>query len=101
MGMVHLKFDLMRSWGEMGIWLGKPFQGHGFGTEAIARVVEMGWRELGLKRIEAQIFDGNAASRKAFENNDFRVVAWRPKSILQRGAYRDVWVLAASPGREL
>lgn len=95
MGSIHLKYDLGRSWGEMGVWLGRQFHGHGFGSEAIGRVVEEGFVELGLRRIEAQIFEGNHASRKAFENNGFVLERVDLGGVLQRGEFRDVWILAA------
>lgn len=98
MGSIHLKYDSGRAKGEMGVWLGRQFHGQGVGSEAIRQVVEQGFAELGLKRIEAQIFEGNHASRKAFENNGFVLERLDLNGVLQRGAFRDVWVLAAYNG---
>ena len=95
MGSIHLKYDLGRSWGEMGVWLGRQFHGQGVGSEAIGRILEQGFGELGLKRIEAQIFAGNHASRKAFENNGFVLEKVDLGGVMQRGEFRDVWVLVA------
>lgn len=95
MGSIHLKYDLGRSLGEMGVWLGRQFHGCGVGTEAIGRVVEQGFVELGLRRIEAQIFAGNHSSRKAFENNGFVLERVDLGGVMQRGEFRDVWILAA------
>lgn len=100
MGSIHLKYDLGRGWGEMGVWLGREFHGCGFGSEAIGRVVEQGFGELGLKRIEAQIFEGNQASRKAFENNGFVWERTDVKGVVQRGVFRDIWILAAYAGEK-
>jgi len=95
MGSIRLKYDLGSGLGEMGVWLGKEFQGRGFGTEAIGRVVEQGFGELGLAKIEAQIFAGNLASRKAFENNGFCLERTVRNGAMQRGEFRDVWYLTA------
>ena len=94
-GSIRLKYDLRIEGGEIGLWLGQEFQGLGYGSEAIAQVTEQGFRELGLKRIEAQIFVGNAASRKAFENNGFALERTARSAILKQGRYQDVWYLAA------
>jgi len=95
MGSIHLKYDSGRGLGEMGGGLGKEFHGCGFGSEAIGRVMEKGFGELGLKRIEAQIFEGNQASRKAFENNGFVWERTDVNGVMQRGIFRDIWILAA------
>ena len=94
-GSIRLKYDLRLERGEIGLWLGEEFQGRGYGSEAIGQVTEQGFEELGLKRIEAQIFAGNAASRKAFENNGFTLERTEQHSILKQGRYQDVWYFAA------
>lgn len=94
-GSIRLKYDLRLKRGEIGLWLGKEFQGRGYGSEAIFQVTEQGFVDLGLKKIEAQIFAGNAASRKAFENNGFALERTEREAILKRGRYQDVWYLAA------
>ncbi len=93
MGSVRLKYGQGR--GEIGVWLGREFQGRGYGTEAIARVVDEGFGELRLSRIEAHVFEGNAASKKAFENNGFVLERVERNGVMQRGEFRDVWVMAA------
>ena len=94
-GSIRLKYDLRLERGEIGLWLGREFQGRGYGSEAIGQVTEQGFRDLGLKRIEAQIFVGNAASRKAFENNGFALERTERSAILKQGRYQDVWYLSA------
>src|SRR5215469_17769591 len=59
------------STGDIGLWIGLPFQGHGLGTEAIRQVSAIGFGELRLHRLEARVFVGNTASRRIFEKNGF------------------------------
>jgi ribosomal-protein-alanine N-acetyltransferase len=45
--------------------------GHGYMTEAVQRIVEFGFRELYLHRIEANIMPRNTASRRVVEKAGF------------------------------
>jgi ribosomal-protein-alanine N-acetyltransferase len=47
---------------ELGYWLGYDAWGRGYATEAASAIVDFGFRELGLERIYAQVFEGNDAS---------------------------------------
>ncbi len=97
MGSIRLVYQ--RGSGEIGVWLGREFQRRGYGSEAIRRVMEEGFEDLRLGRIEARIFEGNAASRKAFENNGFVIERVERNGVMQRGKFRDVWVMAARCAR--
>jgi RimJ/RimL family protein N-acetyltransferase len=57
---------------EMGYWIGKRFWGRGFMTEVINLMARFGFRELKLNKIYARVFEGNLASMKALEKNNFR-----------------------------
>ena len=56
---------------ELGFWLGKPFWGQGIISEAVALMVEFGFKELRLRRILAMVFHHNPASMKVLEKNGF------------------------------
>ena len=47
---------------EFGYWLGKPFWGQGYATEAAARLAEYGFAALGLDSLHAGWFYDNPAS---------------------------------------
>jgi RimJ/RimL family protein N-acetyltransferase len=47
---------------ELGYWLGRPFWGHGFATEAARRVTLFAFEKLGLTAIHAGWFHDNPAS---------------------------------------
>ena len=52
---------------ELGYWVGKPWWGQGYATEASKAVVDHGFRKLGLARIYAQCFSRNPASARVLE----------------------------------
>lgn len=77
--------------GDMGLWIGEKFQGKGYATQAIAQILEYGFEKLKMEKIEAQIFLGNASSRRVFEKNGFRLEGTTRKYSLKRGKYLDAW----------
>lgn len=57
---------------EIGYWIGKRFWGNGYMTEAINLMSRFGFRELKLNKIYARVFEGNIASMRALEKNNYR-----------------------------
>jgi len=53
--------------GEIGYWVGVPFWGRGYATEAGRAVLRYGFEELGLNRIEAAHFANNPASGRVMQ----------------------------------
>jgi [ribosomal protein S5]-alanine N-acetyltransferase len=66
-GSVGLHIEREHGRAEMGYWIGVPFWGRGYASEAARAVVEYGFSELGLNRIFATVFGGNTASRRVAE----------------------------------
>jgi RimJ/RimL family protein N-acetyltransferase len=52
---------------ELGYWIGIPYWGRGFATEAARAVVDHGFGPLGLHRIHARVFPRNPASGRVLE----------------------------------
>ena len=52
---------------EIGYWIGKPFWGKGYMTEAAKAVIEFGFETLKINRIYAGYFAFNPASRRVQE----------------------------------
>jgi RimJ/RimL family protein N-acetyltransferase len=61
-GSVGLGFSPAHARAELGYWIGVPYWGQGFATEAAAELVRYGFEELGLERINAHHFPENPAS---------------------------------------
>ena len=56
---------------ELGYWIGRPFWGRGFATEAARAVVDRGFSDLGLEGVWAAYFDGNDRSRRVLDKLGF------------------------------
>jgi ribosomal-protein-alanine N-acetyltransferase len=76
-----------------GLWIGEPFQGRGYGTQTIGALAAYGFNRLGVEAIEADIFVGNWASRRAFEKNGFALTATETGALIKRGQPVDEWML--------
>jgi [ribosomal protein S5]-alanine N-acetyltransferase len=63
--------DVYSGTAEVGYWLGKDYWGNGFATEALGGIARFGFLELGLRRIDAEIWRGNYASKRVAEKLGF------------------------------
>lgn len=66
-GCIGLHRNENAPWAEFGYWLGVPFWGQGFATEALQEVLRLGFQDLGLRRIEACHFAHNPASGRVMQ----------------------------------
>jgi [ribosomal protein S5]-alanine N-acetyltransferase len=67
MGMITIRPRLELRHAEIGYWLGTPYWGQGYTTEAARRIIDFGFQELNLYRIYASYFTSNPASRRVME----------------------------------
>jgi ribosomal-protein-alanine N-acetyltransferase len=61
-GGIRLHPDMQHQRAELGYWIGVPYWGHGYATEAARAVVRYGFEQFKLNRIFAAHFEGNEAS---------------------------------------
>ena len=64
--------DLSSDGAELGYWLGVPFWGRGFATEAARAVIDYAFGELGLEALHAGARVSNPASRRVLEKCAFQ-----------------------------
>jgi RimJ/RimL family protein N-acetyltransferase len=57
---------------EIGYWLGVPYWGRGFATEAVRGVIDHAFGELGHATLQAGALVGNPASRRVLEKCGFQ-----------------------------
>ena len=74
---------------ELGYDLAKETWGKGVGTVVARRVVEYGFEELGLNRIEGTVMSGNARSERVLEKLGFVREGLLRQYKHARGEYRD------------
>jgi [ribosomal protein S5]-alanine N-acetyltransferase len=91
-GMVP-KTDVYRNNMEIGYWLGEPYWGKGIATKAITLICEFITKEYPhINRIYAEVFEGNKASMRALEKNDFELECIRKKAVIKNDVLLDDWV---------
>jgi ribosomal-protein-alanine N-acetyltransferase len=91
-GLSHIDRDHEQA--ELGYWIGVPFWGLGYASEAAARILAFGFETLALNRIYAHYMLRNAASGAIL-----RKIGLKPEGVLRErvrkwGVYEDVALLA-------
>jgi RimJ/RimL family protein N-acetyltransferase len=102
-GSLSLRFTGHPGQGDLGYWVGEPYQRRGLAREAIALCARLAFRHLGAQSLYAWVFVDNLASRRVLERNGFTLARTVPARILKRGRRVDEWhfVLLASEWRRL
>ncbi|WKZ82209.1 MAG: GNAT family protein [Acidimicrobiia bacterium] len=81
--------------GEVGYWVRSSAAGHGIGTEAAARILQMGFEELRMHRITLRIAAGNRASERIAEKLGFVREGLLRREVHVHGVWMDhgLWAL--------
>ena len=91
-GSASIRPDAEQFRAEMGLWIGKPFQGNGYGARVVRELVRYGFEHLKLEKIDAYVFTGNWTSRRIFEKNGFSLEGTIRSAMLKRGQSMDEWL---------
>ena len=97
-GSIGLVPDHANAAASLGLWIGEPFHGRGYGTQAVRMITQEGLQKWDLERLEARVFVGNFASRRIFEKNNFILEGTLRRAVRKRGVFLDEWVLASVRG---
>ncbi len=84
------RLDLAHDLGEIGYVLNPEYHGKGIAAEAAGRVMEFGFSELSLHRIEAKFMKGNDASLRVMEKLGMVFEGYHTDSMLVKGQYRTI-----------
>lgn len=88
------KINAENNYGEIGYVINPDFRGMEYAAEAAKRVIEFGFEELGLHRIEARFMKGNEASLRVMEKLGMSFEGYLKDAIYVKGSYRTVGVCA-------
>ena len=66
-GAISLRLEPEQRRAELGYWIGRPYWGQGYATEAVAAVLAFGFASLGLNRIQATHVTRNPASGRVMQ----------------------------------
>jgi RimJ/RimL family protein N-acetyltransferase len=89
-GGIGLRVDKQHDTAELGYWIGKPYWGNGYCTEAVAAMVEFGFSQFGWRKIYAEHFSDNPASGRVLEKLGFVREGRRRKHVQRFGKIQDV-----------
>lgn len=75
--------------GTFAIIIGPEHVGKGYGTEATRLMVDYGFRELGLNKIELQVWSFNDRAQRTYERCGFVVEGVRRAAVFHDGRFHD------------
>lgn len=89
-GCVSLDVSKIHKRAELGYWLGQPFWGQGFATEAAQRIVTFGFEDLGLNRIFAAAMTKNPGSYKVMGKIGMKHEGTFLQHVMKWGSFEDI-----------
>lgn len=90
--------DIYRKSAEIGYWLGEPYWGRGYATEAIRGFSDWAFTSYDLVRIFAMAFTYNQASARVLEKAGFVREATSRCAAIKNGKIWDEWLYARVTG---
>jgi len=88
------EYNIVIIGGEAGYWIGKSYWGCGYMTEALKRIIQFGFEELELNRIQASHFTDNPASGRVMEKAGMRYEGILRQYVRKWDAYKDLRYMA-------
>jgi [ribosomal protein S5]-alanine N-acetyltransferase len=88
-GSITLHLHPLHDNAELGYWIGKPYWGCGYATEAAEEVVRYGFEDLALNRIHAKHFGSNPASGRVMRKVGMSLEGVRPEHYKKWETYED------------
>lgn len=75
---------------ELGYWIGVPYWGKGYCTEAVCCLITFAIEQLGMTRIVARCLSRNPASARVMEKAGLALEGCQRQHILKNGVYEDI-----------
>lgn len=91
---VHPFDDVYRKSAELGYWLGAVHWGRGLATEAVQAITKYGFEDLGLERIQANVYEWNEASSRVLVKAGFDFEGRMRRHAFKDGQFVDVLLYA-------
>jgi RimJ/RimL family protein N-acetyltransferase len=92
LGAIGLEILRKHERAELGYWIGKPYWGNGYCTEAARAVVNYAFETLRLNRVEAWHFANNEASGRVMRNIGMKYEGRQVQKIKKWGRFEDIIV---------
>lgn len=89
-GIIGLSINALHARAEIGYWIGKPFRGAGFATEAAEAMLAYGFDTLKLDRIHSCHFAKNPQSGRVLQKIGLTHEGTQPRHVVRLGTWHDV-----------
>ena len=89
-GLINLNLSLPLKRGELAYWIGKPYWGKGYGTEAAKVLLEYGFNNLELNKIFAASFTSNPGSWRIMEKIGLKYEGTLKQHVARDGQFYDL-----------
>ncbi len=89
-GTIGLTIDRSIDKGELGYWVGKPYWGRGYCTEAATAILDYGFATLGLNRVSARHLVRNPASGRVLQKIGMTREGRARQDTVKWGKYEDL-----------
>lgn len=66
-----LRIDVVDGVGDIGYWIGRPYWGRGYASEAVKRATRFAFEDMELSVLDAEVMQGNAGSERVLEKAGF------------------------------
>jgi RimJ/RimL family protein N-acetyltransferase len=88
------KIDLKNRTGMFGIFIGdKDYRNRGYGTDATITLLRYAFEQLGLNRVELEVYAFNPRAIRAYEKAGFRRDGVRRQALYRNGAFHDIHMM--------
>ncbi|QOY35207.1 GNAT family N-acetyltransferase [Anaerobacillus isosaccharinicus] len=90
LGLINLNIAIPHKRGELGYFIGKPYWGMGYGTEAARAIVAYGFKDLALNKIYAAAFTTNPGSWRIMEKIGLKHEGTHKQHVSRFGEFFDL-----------
>jgi len=81
---------------EFSIFIGdKRYWSHGYGREAMLKMLQHGFGDLNLNRIHLTVLEGNERAVRLYQSAGFKVEGRLAQAVFKNGIYQDLIAMAA------
>ncbi|MEX2395214.1 MAG: GNAT family N-acetyltransferase, partial [Actinomycetota bacterium] len=89
-GAMSLIIAKSQDWAEVGYWVGAPYWGRGYCTEAARLAVDFAFRELGLHRVQGHHLVRNPASGRVMQKIGMQQEGLHRDAVKKWDVYEDI-----------
>lgn len=89
-----IRLDWKNRVAELGIMIGTPYRGRGYGKEAMKLLCDFCFKEMNLHKLKVSVFAFNEPAIRCYEGCGFQREGLLKEELFRDGAYHDVVILS-------